>query len=89
MSGGRWNNFCERVEHVKLSKKVLYHFAKFAGHELLIIEDRRISAYAPRSGAHHCRLWTTPRGLRNGVEAAGLTRASACLAGEIVSCRTR
>jgi len=44
MSGGRWNNFCERVEHVKLSKKISYHFAKFAIHGLLIIEDLGISA---------------------------------------------
>jgi len=43
MSGDRRNNFCERAQHVKLSKKISFHFAKFAIHELLIIEDRRIS----------------------------------------------
>jgi len=42
---GQQKNFCQRIEHVKLSKKVLYHFAKFAiVNELLIIENRRISA---------------------------------------------
>jgi len=49
-------NFCEQVEYVKLSKKVSYHFAKFAIHELLIIEDRRISACGrirqPQPDAH-------------------------------------
>jgi len=45
VSEGRQKNFCERVEHVKLNKKVLYHFEKFAiVNELLIIEDHRISA---------------------------------------------
>jgi len=42
VSGDPRKNFCERVQHVRLSKKVLYHFAKFAIiNELLIIEDRR------------------------------------------------
>jgi len=45
VSGDPRKNFCERIEHVKVSKKVLYHFAKFGiVNELLIIEDRRISA---------------------------------------------
>jgi len=44
MSGGRRNNFYERAEYVKLSKKVSYHFAKFTIHELLIIEDLGINA---------------------------------------------
>jgi len=39
-------NFCKQVEHVKLSKKVLCYFEKFAiVNELLIIKYRRISAH--------------------------------------------
>jgi len=45
MSGSQKENFGERVEHAKLSKKTLNHFAEFAiVNELLIIENRRISA---------------------------------------------
>jgi len=79
VSGRRQNNFCERVEYIKLSKKVLYHFAKFAIiNELLIIEDRRISARGriespqtytdPReAGRHNAIAVYKPRFFRNGA----------------------
>ena len=42
--------FCERVERVKLNRKILYHFAIFAiGNELLIIKDQPIRCRAARS----------------------------------------
>jgi len=45
MSRDPRKNFCEQVEHVKLSKKILYYFEKFAiVNELLIIKYHRISA---------------------------------------------